>query len=312
MEPYVLTVTLNPALDKTVTVEEFEFGGLNRVDSLRIDPGGKGINVAKVLQKFGVHVKAAGFVAGLQGKVLLDDLDVLGIEKHFIQVPGETRVNLKIVEARSNITTEVNESGFVVTEEKLERFIQEFSEHLNHTSYLVLGGSIPSGVPDDIYKQLIEIARSKGVKTVLDADGEVLIKGIEAIPYAIKPNIYELGKIVDCKLESTQDVVAAARQLIAKGIELIVVSMGAEGAVVVNKTDALYVKTYKITPKSTVGAGDSMVATLVYSMLKGYTLEETARWVTTAGTVTASKPGTEVCSLDEVRNNIQHILIGKT
>lgn len=311
MKTNVVTVTLNPALDKTVVIDQFNIGGLNRIRNSRIDPGGKGINVAKVLNKFGQNVKATGLIAGVQGQMLLKFLSQSGIESDFYEIPGETRTNLKVIEEQSNITTEINESGFNVTEKDLNAFKTELSRHLDNASFLVLGGSLPQGVPSDIYYQLIEIAKSKGVRTVLDADREALINGIKAMPYAIKPNIFELEKLTGQKMSTMKEVLRAAKALTEKGIEMIAVSMGAEGALVTDKTDSYLVKTFPITPKSTVGAGDSMVATLVYSILNNFALEKTAQWITTAGTVTASKPGTEVCSLEEVMNSVHAVRVEK-
>lgn len=309
MEPFVITVTLNPALDKTVLIDKFDVGGLNRVKSSRTDPGGKGVNVAKVLNNLKVNVKATGLIAGIQGNLLLDYLNNSGIDSDFHKIAGETRTNLKIVEETSNITTEVNEPGFTVLGNDLEAFKVKLLEQMSKASFLVLSGSLPPGVNEDIYYELIMIAKSKGVKTILDADGQALINGIKASPYAIKPNIHELQNLTGRKLKTTKEIVQSARSLLAEGIEVIVVSMGAEGALLINKTHCYKAKTFEITPKSTVAAGDSMVATFVYAMLNNYHTKELLQLITSAGTVTASKAGTEVCTLDEVINSQKKVQI---
>ncbi|MBP2652746.1 MAG: 1-phosphofructokinase [Firmicutes bacterium] len=307
MKPYVVTVTLNPALDKTVVVDKLEVGGLNRVRSARTDPGGKGINVAKVLAGCGVAVKAAGLIAGADGQILQKYLATENITDSFIPISGETRTNLKIVDAGLNITTEINEAGFAVGRIELDAFKDKLMVLLDEACYLVLGGSLPPKVESSIYGELIEMAHSKGVKTVLDADDAALRLGIAAKPFAIKPNLVELENLVGRKLTDDQAVVQAAREITAKGVEIVIVSMGAKGALVMNKKEAYRVSVSPIVPKSTVGAGDSMVGVLVYSLLKQYSLAEMARWVTAAGSATAAKPGTEVCNLAEVEQFLDKV-----
>lgn len=309
MDSYILTVTLNPALDKTILIDSLKVGGLNRVISSRLDTGGKGINVAKVLNQFSCGVKAAGLIAGTQGVLLLDKLKACGIDTSFLHISGETRTNLKVVDQSTNTTTEINETGFFVSEQDLSFFIEELTKELGKADLLVLSGSLPPGVDENIYYELIKIAKAKSIRTILDADGKALSAGINALPFAIKPNIHELRDLTGRNIETVKDIVRTAREYIDKGIEIVIVSMGGDGAVVVDKNKAYYAKPFDIVPKSTVGAGDSMVAAFAYSLINGFNLEKTARLITTAGTVTASKPGTEVCSLNEVLINSDKITI---
>ncbi|MFD0694467.1 1-phosphofructokinase [Paenibacillus sp. GCM10027628] len=300
MKPPVLTITLNPALDKTVTVEDFVLGGLNRIKEWRMDAGGKGINVAKVLKHFSVDVTAWGLCAGRQGNVLTDTLTSLGIPNWFVQAKGETRTNLKVYVEQTQETTELNEPGFTVDDDVLSQFLDRFKADVRNMSLVVLAGSLPKGIPPDFYKQLIIIANEAGVRTVLDADGEPFLHGIEAAPYVIKPNIHELESFFGETFRTDEEIIDGARRLVAKGITYVVVSLGGEGSILVTEKEAIRAKPAPITPLSTVGAGDSMVAALIYSMLRGMSLEETARWSSAAGTVTALKPGTQVCTLAEV------------
>lgn len=301
MKPYVVTVTLNPAIDKTIVVESLTVGEVNRVKSSRLDAGGKGINVAKVLQQFAVEVTATGFIGGAQGQLLHQYLAAEQIGVDFLEVPGETRTNLKIVDDSTGITTEVNEAGFTVASSELERLKEKLAGLLEGGSFLVLSGSLPPCTSHAIYRELIEMACSKGVKTILDADGEALQEGIKAAPFAIKPNIHELEKLVGRPLPDTAAILQAASAILAQGVSLMIVSMGAKGAVIVDQTQAFWAKTGTILPGSTVGAGDSMVAALVYAWRRRFSLAQIAQWVTAAGTVTASKAGTQVCSMAEVK-----------
>ncbi|MEV5026844.1 1-phosphofructokinase [Paenibacillus sp. LPE1-1-1.1] len=305
----VITVTLNPALDKTVTVEQFEYGGLNRIKEMRTDAGGKGINVAKVLKLFGIEVNALGFTAGYQGQVIRDQLEKLGVHSAMIEAEGETRINLKMVDESTKQTTELNEQGFAVDAPLLEQFRELFKTKAAEASIIVLGGSLPPGTPPDYYQTLIEIARELGIKTILDADGEALARGVEASPFAIKPNIHELEALLGEKLGTMEEVIRGAKTLIDRGIEYVLVSMGAEGSLLVNRTEAVRASPFPIVPVSTVGAGDSMVAAMVYSFLEGKSIEETARWTSAAGTITASKPGTQVCTLQEVMHSVQRVAL---
>jgi len=311
MKPYVLTVTLNPALDKTVVIDKLNIGGLNRVKAVRTDPGGKGINVAKVLKNLSEEVKATGLIAGNQGKLLLEYLRLAGIKSSFYEVAGETRTNLKIFEEYSATVTEINEPGFTVTENDILCFQRKLLELLGSASFLVLSGSLPIGAPNDIYYQFVKVAKSKGIRTLLDADGIALQNGVKAVPYAIKPNIYELELLTGKKMSTLEHIVDATRLLTKKGIEIVAVSMGEDGAVVCNNKDSYHVSLHPIEAKSPVGAGDSMVAALVFAFLKAYSLDEAAKLAVAAGTASAAKPGTELCTLEEISDYYRRVKINK-
>lgn len=307
MQPPVITVTLNPAIDKTITLSDFKIGNLNRVKHLRIDPGGKGINVAKVLKEFHVEVATTGFIAGNQGQYLMKQLEEQGIRIDFSEVQGETRTNLKIVDESTNMTTEINEQGFEITEADIEKLFEQLNKKADKDSILVLGGSLPNGAPAKIYREMIEMVNAKGGKVILDADGDALKEGIEAKPYAVKPNLQELEQYFNQPLETDQDILAAGQQLLNKGISIVLISLGSKGSMIMNHQEAYRVYPFPIIPKSTVGAGDSMVAALVYCILEQKSFEEFARWTTTAGTVTAAKSGTQVCTLIEVQELINEV-----
>lgn len=311
MKRHVVTVTLNPAIDKTVTVNNLKIGALNRVSSVRTDPGGKGINVAKVLNAFNVDVVATGLTAGYQGRQLIRYLNEEGIAASFHTVQGEIRTNLKIVDEETKVTTEINETGFSVNEADLSAMNRLLEQLLDNASFLVLSGSLPSGIPEDIYKQYIERAKEKGVKAILDADGNALAEGIKAIPYAIKPNIHELERLFNRSLKDEEEIICLCRELISSGIKLAAVSMGAEGAIFMNEKEAFRIKPCAIAAGSTVGAGDSMVAAIVYSLLESKAMIETASMAAAAGTVTASKSGTQVCTLEEVLALYKQIQISR-
>jgi 1-phosphofructokinase len=301
MQSKVVTVTLNPALDKTIVIPYLEVGSLNRVEQVRLDPGGKGINVAKVLKKFSVDVIATGFTGGSEGEFIQRSLNSLGIETRFVEVQGVTRTNLKIIDNETKITTEINEPGFTVLSGDLTKFRDQLASLLQDASILVLSGSVPQGVPGDIYSDYIALAKERNVQTILDADGTALKEGIKARPFAVKPNAHELAGLMGRSLTTEKDIIAAGQELIQAGIAVVVISRGSEGAIALTKEEVYRVTPFSIIPQSTVGAGDSMVAAITYAILENKPLAEVARWATVAGTVTASKPGTQVCSLSEVQ-----------
>ncbi|MNW27647.1 Tagatose-6-phosphate kinase [compost metagenome] len=307
MKNKVLTVTLNPALDKTVTLPGFQVGGLNRIEEMRVDAGGKGINVAKVLKSFNESVVATGFAGGYAGTQLLDRLQVMKVEQFFVKVEGETRTNLKIVDSESKVTTEVNERGSGITAGEASTFHTQLERLLEEVEVLVLGGSLQPGMPEDTYRRIGELAKSKGVKTILDADGEAFKQGLKAIPFAVKPNIHELEQLVGKPLDSDEAVIQACQSLLEQGIEWVVVSMGGDGSILVSADEVIRARPFPIVPQSTVGAGDSMVAAISACLLHNRSLLMTARWATAAGSITASKPGTEVCTLAEVESHLEAV-----
>lgn len=310
MNPAVVTVTMNPAVDKTVLVDQIELAGLNRIKEVRMDAGGKGINVAKVLASFGIHTSALAVAGGYQSRLLRDKLEQAGITCGFEEALGETRVNLKVVDESTRQTTEFNERGIQADEAVLTRFTARFAAALEDTQYAVIGGSLPPGAPADYYRMLIEEAHKRQVPVILDADGPAFAEGVEAKPYAIKPNLHELELYFGRRLEDEGELVSAVRELIRiKGIKLVLVSMGGDGSILISGTEAYRARPFPIRPLSTVGAGDSMVAAMVYSLLSGRTLEEMARITSAAGTITASKPGTQVCSIEEVVAKLDQVVL---
>lgn len=305
----VIAVTMNPSIDKTIAIEHLVPYGLNRVLSTRCDPGGKGINVARALKNFGVDVTVFGPIAGSQGKNLADFLKAAGISADFIQNPGETRTNLKIFDQSMNQTTEINETGFDVTPEVLKSLERRFRQIVKKAEIVVLSGSLPPGVPEDFYRECIEIAKAQGVKSVLDSGAGALAEGIKAVPYAVKPNLHELEVLEGHALSGRDEIVGAAQKLIDSGIEIVIVSMGPDGAIVMDRDEKYKVDSWNTEVRSATGAGDSMVAALSYSILNRDSLLKICRITTAAGTVTASKEGTKICTQSEVMQSLQKVTV---
>lgn len=305
----VIAVALNPSIDKTIQIQELLQYALNRVTQSEADPGGKGINVARVLHNFQTEVSVTGFVAGKTGRRLLAFLQQKQIPEDFLEINGETRTNLKVFDQKAKKTTEFNEVGCPITRENLKAFKEKFQSLCQGAGIVVLSGSLPPGVPDNIYAELISIAKAQGARTILDADGKALQEGLKGIPYAIKPNIHELADLVGRNLHTPQEVLEAARELISSGISLVIVSMGADGAVVADAQEAYRVHSWDIPVQSATGAGDSMVGSLAYALLQNASLQDIARLTTAAGTITASKPGTQLCEQAEVIESLPLVTI---
>ncbi|MBR7164419.1 MAG: 1-phosphofructokinase [Clostridia bacterium] len=300
MKKQILTVTLNPCIDKTIILESFCEGGLNRAESARSDAGGKGINVAKVLKRFDAGVLAVGILGEGGSEAVTGELDKRGICHDFVLVPGATRTNYKLQDKAKGQVTEVNEPGFFVNEKALNETVSLIKKYLPETGVMVLAGSLAPGIDADIYKQLILLAKEQGVPVILDADGTAFREALEAAPFAVKPNRFELEQLSGKTLATDEELLAYGRSLLERGISLVVVSLGAQGAMYITEHESLRVTLAPIECQSTVGAGDSMVAAVAHSIVQKKDLVSLAKTASAAGTVTASKPGTEVCTLAEV------------
>lgn len=294
----ITTITLNPAVDKTVEIENFEAGAVNRVKSVRLDAGGKGINVSKVIMSLMGKSKAVGVLGGTSGCFIKDYLERAGIENEFLFINGETRTNLKIIDRIRKTNTDINEPGPRLEVKDIERLKQMIFKNIHESSILVFSGSVPENVDKEIYAKWIKAAKEVGAKTILDADGELLKQGIEAGPFLIKPNIQELERIYGEKLLDNTQVESFARSLINNyGIEMIVVSLGAKGAMFLNKECSILAEGMKVEVKSTVGAGDSMVAALAYSIDMGYDFEKSVKLAIASGTANVMTTGTQPADL---------------
>jgi 1-phosphofructokinase len=293
----IATVTLNPTVDKSLTVRGFEIGKTNRGQVDRLDAGGKGINVAKALQGFGSPVCALGWVAGNNGRFILDALSAQGIASDFIKVPGETRINLKIHDPEKGTETELNEPGFRVSAEHLEELRRNIQAHAPHCEVMVFSGSLPPDAPLEIFAELMGIAKVYGARCILDTGGPALQRGLAAAPFLIKPNRAEVEALLNTTLGTRRELVEAARTLISMGSEQVLISLGAEGAVGVAGNEAWFAPPPAITLRSSVGAGDTMVAIMAYAAVEGWPFRQAFRLAVAASAATASLEGTQVADL---------------
>lgn len=284
----IITVTMNPAIDKTAYVDSLQPGGLNRLKDIIQDPGGKGINVSKTLKELGEQTMACGFAGGSGGILLQKLLLEQEIHTDFVELKSNIRTNLKIVEEGGRVT-ELNEPGPVVTEAELESLMQKLIGYANKETVFVLAGSVPGGVSKDIYGRLTCMLREKGSGVIVDADGELFVNALDAAPDVIKPNRQELEEYfhLDNPADETQ-IITLGRRLLDKGIGLVAISLGAQGAVFITGERTLCCPGLKVEAHSTVGAGDAMTAALAYGLEQGLALEECAKlaMAVSAGAVT--------------------------
>ncbi|MCM8712024.1 1-phosphofructokinase [Clostridium sp. SYSU_GA19001] len=296
----LVTVTLNPAVDKTVEIKDFKIGSVNRISSVRLDAGGKGINVSKVIKSLGGESIAFGILSGRNGEFIKDYLNSLNIENEFVFTPGETRTNLKVIDSLNHSNTDINEPGNIVSSEDLAKVEERIFKSVDKDTVIILSGSIPAGVPKDIYAVWTKKAKEIGAKTILDADGELLKEGLKAGPYLVKPNIHELERLCNEKLESIDAIVKAAENFFKYGVEKVVVSLGGDGGLFIDKQTVVHAEGLKVPVKSTVGAGDSMVAALALSIEREYSLEKTVILSTAVSAANVMTSGTEPADLKDI------------
>ncbi len=273
----ITSVSLNPSIDRTLTVEGFVPGGLNRVISRNDIAAGKGINVALTVSGLGLDSECIGFMYRDSAPLFEKRLMLNSTPYDFIWCEGSVRTNIKVFDRSSGVVTELNESGMIIGEEALAKMVDLVVRHAENSDYLILSGSVPPGCPQDYYRTLINAVDGLGCHCVLDADGERLKYGLEGRPFMIKPNRYELEMMTGGPLNSIADVCRAARHYIDLGVQVVAVSLGSEGAMITNGSEALFAPRVNIDVKGTVGAGDAMVAGLVAGFMAECDLEETFR-----------------------------------
>ena len=289
----IYTVTLNPAIDKTVVIENFSAGSVNRVKSVREDPGGKGINVSKCLQSLGAESVAAMILAGDTGRKLESMLGKMEISVLSVWADGESRTNLKIIDPVKRENTDINEPGPVVTEKLLEQLKLAIGSKVQPGDIVILSGSLPAGVDRGLYGAWTAYFRSLGACVYLDADGEPMHKGMAAVPYMIKPNNDELAALLGKPSLSMEEMLAEGKRLHDTGIEEIVISLGGDGALFVSGDGVFCAEGLRVEVKSTVGAGDSVVAAMAYGQTKKLSREEKLRLAVAIGAGSVMQSGTQ-------------------
>ena len=297
----IYTVTFNPSLDYVISVNEFETGKMNRIQSEVLFPGGKGINVSIVLAELGVENTALGFVAGFTGEELKQNLKDRGILTDFIPVEnGFTRINIKmrtqnLMDAEADLylkqETEINGQGPVVSEDDLSKLLEKIKAMVAE-DVLIVSGSVSKGVPQNIYADIVKLCNEKNVRVIVDASSALLWNALEYHPFLIKPNHHELGDIFNRDIQSYEEVVFYAKELQNRGARNVLVSMGKDGAVLVAEDGQIYEsKAPEGQVLNSVGAGDSMVAGFIADYLVTNDYDKALKLGICAGSATAFSEG---------------------
>jgi len=273
----ILTVTCNPAIDKTYSTSSLMMGHVNRMRDFVSLPGGKGINVTKVLRQFGEDVTATGFLGGYTGEFINDELIKMRVETAFIGIRGTTRSNMNVI-GDDGYVTEILEPGPKIYRHEQDAFLDQFKELTKEHSIVAISGSLSEGLPNDFYAKMIAIAKENGAKVFLDSSGEPLKLGIAAAPYCVKPNRAELEYVAGKKLISEADIIQAAYEFIKNGVTKVVVSLGEKGLLQITKNKVIKAVPPKIKAVNTVGCGDSVVAALLLGESRYFSEEDTVRF----------------------------------
>ena len=302
----IATLTLNPSLDELYTLDRLRPDDLNRAAGMVRYPGGKGINVSRVVHELGGRTLACGLAGGRDGQWLQDALDAMGVARRFTRIAGTTRNNLKILIRHPHQELQINTPGPRIAGDEWRALTRTLAACRPHPAWWVCAGSVPPGVPAAIYRRLIAQAHREGIPCVLDADGPALAAGLAARPECIKPNRAEAERLLRRRLRTVADVGRAAWALTQRGIGTVIISLGRDGAVMAARgdRDVWMAQSPSVRVDSTVGAGDSLVAGVLTALVRGAPRAEAFRLGIACGAACAMTPGTELCH----RGDVQRLL----
>lgn len=309
----IITVTLNPAVDLTATLDELQPGKVNRARDARCGVGGKGINVAGCIADWGIPVLATGVLGRGNDAPFSDFFRDKGIQDRFVRTAGETRTNIKLLDLSSGLTTDINLPGLTFDGDTYDMVLDVLEQEVVAGALVVLAGSLPSGLDDGIWARLTAALNRRGARVVLDASGAPLAEALAApkgeLPFAIKPNRRELQNWIGRPLETEADIADVGRALVERGINLVVISRGAEGAIFVRRSGALSAKLPVVNALSTVGAGDAMVAGIVTGIADNLGNEALARRAVAFATAKLGQIGAQLPAPDDVRQMARQVQV---
>jgi len=303
----IYTLTLNPAIDRELTVTEVQFDSVLSAVKSQVDFGGKGFNVSRLLKSMGTVSTALGFVGGRTGERLRHGLQALDIATDFVSISGETRTNISIVTEKHDHYIKVNEKGPQVDKTQQHELLDKIASTARPGDWWVLAGSLPPGVPDSFYAQIITLLNEQNAVPILDTTGKSLRLGCEVKPFLVKPNAEEVHKLTNLPVDTTEQIIAAAKELLKMGTQNVVISMGKKGALLQTADETWLIHSPKIQEKNPIGAGDSMVGGLVWALSQGYPIKESLGWGAASGAATASMSGTEVGSRGLIEELFQQV-----
>lgn len=307
----ILTVTLNAAIDKRYVVEEFKVGEVNRVKECSYVPGGKGLNVSKPAAVAGAEVVATGFVGGHAGNYIEASLKDYHVKSAFYHLESESRSCINIWDEKNCVQTEFLEPGFTVTESEFQGFVEEFKELVKKADVVAMSGSVPKGLDGTAYQKLVKVVKDAGKKVILDTSGKLLEMGIEACPTMIKPNIDEIRMLTGKECNEIGEIVEAAKEIHARGVEVVAVSLGADGSLAVSDEGVFRAIVPRIDAVNTVGCGDSMIAGFALGFAEGLGIEETLRKASAISAAAALREETGYFVMEDMQRLYPQIKIEK-
>lgn len=307
----ILTVTLNAAIDRRYVVSKLEPGMVNRVKECTCTPGGKGLNVSKPASIYGAEVVATGFVGGHAGDYISEALSPFGIRSEFYRLAAESRSCVNIWDESSRQQTEFLEPGFTVSECEFNGFLEHFTRLAEQADVVSISGSVPGGLNGSAYQKIVSIVKDMGGPVILDTSGELLRLGIEAAPTMVKPNIDEIRMLTGWDCDTQEELIEAAKRIHEKGVEAVVISLGADGSVVVGKEGTFRAVVPKIDAVNTVGCGDSMTAGFALGFEQRLPMEETLRLASAISAAAALREETGFFVKDDMERLLPQIKIRK-
>ncbi|MGI6201064.1 MAG: 1-phosphofructokinase family hexose kinase [Christensenellales bacterium] len=291
----ITAISLNPCIDRTVKIPSFQYGGMNRICDVRMEASGKGVNVALGCAALGVEkVACIGFNCQGNGKIVCDRLKDAGVRMEFVYQGGDVRINTKVLDLSKNVVTELNEAGRAPSAEEMAQMEALVLRYAPKSSQMVFTGSLPPSCDPATYRDLIRQASAMGVLCILDAEGEKLRLGVQAQPYLIKPNRYELELAVGEQLKTLADVKRAALSYIDQGVRIVAVSMGGDGALITDGSHTYFAPPIPVELGSTVGAGDSMVSGFCAAIDEGLDTLGLFRYGVASATAAVMAEGTQL------------------
>jgi 1-phosphofructokinase len=299
----IYTLTLNPSVDYIMELDSFQKGGLNRSSAESAFPGGKGINVSRVLHLLNVDSVALGFAGGHTGEYIKQFLNQEDIRTEFVEVKEPSRINVKV---KADEETEINGSGPSISEEHIRELFDQISS-LTADDMIVLAGSIPGSVPKTFYQEIAAQCQKQGTKVIIDAEKKLIEPVLPLKPFLIKPNHHELGEMFDVEIDSVEKAVHYGKILKDTGVENVMVSMAEKGALLLTEDEVFFSSVPKGELKSSVGAGDSTVAGFLAGLSRGWSVKDSFRLGTSAGSATAYSIG--LCSSEHVERLFEDIQI---
>ena len=303
------TITVNPSIDQHILIDKLVKDDAIRAKDIARYPGGKGINVSRAVKLLGGETIAFGVAGGCGGYMLRSLMTEQGIDFYATEVLQETRINVILTDQSDRTQTRISAAGPRMTLEQIKQFIHKLLEHQPFPEWWVLGGSLPPGVPNDLYAELVIALQKRGAKCVLDADDEALQIGVQAKPYMIKPNEYELARLAGRSLSDETAMLKAAQEILHSGVQIVAVTLGRRGALIVSAERTCRTASPDVVVKTKVGAGDSFLAGFVLMLSSGQSLEDAIRLGMAAGTAAVMNEGTTLCRKEDVDRLVGQIRI---